>query len=806
MEKERLLAFRQEALKDSTDSKGVLSQELYLDEVLPGIVEAKLLDSEVLEYTFFEKKIDDKKLKINAYTINETGERLQLFIVDDKALDLATSDEDLIIGKKPYYDDLFAEAENFVLKSIKRHLTTQDSDPAGFIVGKLGESSFLDKIDVIEIFALSPSIPISPLSKEFSLKKHEFKNTTIKTKLTLNKEIFEKEILLIKQLITLDKHFSFATSSSSLEPVVVDTLIDFGSELEVLKAADEVNFESYLCVIPGAGLANLYKTYSTRLLERNVRSFLQFKGVNAGMRKTIEKTPERFIAYNNGLTITASEREIELRDGKLMLKSLTDFQIVNGGQTTASIYFSQKGIQNKKKLDISKVNLMAKINIAKNLSEEEVDELIGDISLYSNSQSKVSNVDKKVSNPRIAIIKSLSDSILTPKGDKWYFEKMKGEFKTMILLKGWDKKKSDREYPKGRRLTKTEIGKYYTAWGDKPWLVKKGGEKVFADFINTISGNGDEKMALEINRTFYEELIAKSILFRELEELHGARTKAIGQLRSAAVPYTLSVIFKLFGGTANKTPKFSLSKVWKEQGVSESLSEFCMEIMKEMYVLIQKYKTSDDSSENTKKEELWIAIRDSSEIKALKESENAKKIIKEYVGTNKTEKQDAVVKFDYLLNVSECLIIGKKIFNDLLSNFNYELSSTEQRKIPNYLSKIFPKKGEIQDIPIEGVEMLSKLIKLASVSNPELISDIESNQKSKVALAVKEIISIYNRCIEDGLNIESEFQGHESKAQLKNYKYTGVINIIGKKISNGEAPNLEEVVMATDYFSRTHLK
>src|SRR5690606_3647127 len=120
----------------------------------------------------------------------------------------------------------------------------------------------------------------------------------------------------------------------------------------------------YLCVLAAPFLYELYRKYSTRILEKNVRSFLQFRGVNKGIKETIKSHPELFIAYKNGLTITAVDAELTEENGKVYLKSLKDFQIVNGGQTTASIYFSKK-----EGLDISKVKVMAKINVAKDADE-----------------------------------------------------------------------------------------------------------------------------------------------------------------------------------------------------------------------------------------------------------------------------------------------------------------------------------------------------------------------------------------------------------------------------------------------------
>ena len=148
------------------------------------------------------------------------------------------------------------------------------------------------------------------------------------------------------------------------------------------------------------------------------------------MRNTIRTSPEKFIAYNNGLTITGSAGEFVTKGDKLFVHSITDFQIVNGGQTTAGIYFSSKD-----GLDVSKINLMAKINIAKDVSDEELNELISNISRFSNTQSKVSKVDLKTSNNELKTIKTLSRSVVAPNQNKWYFDLARGEFATLVKLR-----------------------------------------------------------------------------------------------------------------------------------------------------------------------------------------------------------------------------------------------------------------------------------------------------------------------------------------------------------------------------------
>lgn len=798
MDKVEYINFKEKLFEDSADLHGVRNEERFLNGVIPDLLTVKLIDTDDINFIYYNDICDKDQLKLNGYCINQTGERLLLFIVDEHSLLTPNlKEEDIFIGSIKYYQNLFNRSLNFVKKSINRSLEVNDSDNSSYLIHQFGQVDFIDNLETIEIFLVSPTIPIESKSNEFKLKRHKFQDEIISTKINTVDYKKKKEILIVKQLISLDKMHNYAMSDNATEPVIVDVENDLGVNLEVLKAADEKNFESYLCVLPGEGVAKLYGRYSTRLLERNVRSFLQFKGVNAGMKKTIANHPERFIAYNNGLTITATDCIIKSNGGKLILKELTDFQIVNGGQTTASLFFAKKGTKNSLSLDVSRVNVMAKINIVKNVSEEELSELVENISLYSNSQTKVSNVDKRVSNPKIASIKALSESIIAPNNDKWYFEKMKGEFKTMLLFKGWDKKTGDKEYPKERRLTKTEVGKYYTAWGDQPWLVKKGGEMVFGTFISSVS---NDKNGIEINREFYEELIAKSILFRSLEKTHGTRGKAIGQLRAAVVPYTLSTLFKLFGGSDKKDSSFNLGKIWKKQGLSDSLTSFCESIMAQMYVLINKYKTSDDVSENTKKEELWESIKKSSEFKDILASTDARTIKDEYARSVKKSKKYHEVDFSQIRQMSNFYSIGSKELYRTFKVLEGELSDTEIRKINKYLTLLFSNKNAPNDIGNEGVLALERLVNLAYKKGYQF----KVNSKEKLNdpnLALDNIMLEFSRCIDNQLDIESEFKKHESIASHKKMKYTSVINTMGGKIKKGTSPSFKELFQVSAYFS-----
>ena len=624
MEIEEFFNYRENILEDSKDDTGFIQQQLVLSEVLPYMLDAKLIDSEDYNESYFSH--DSESLKINAYTVNDSGERLQLFIVNENTIDETTSHDELKISRKDYYDSQFKRVTRLVTKSIKDQFNEQlqDSDPVKVLVSKLSTSEAMDQFDVIEIFLVSLTATVSFKGTLPQPRSIRFDNEHIKTIYTNHGVKKSKEILLLKRVIDLNFLFNAINSRGNREALTVNFKKSFGYNVEVIKAAEEKNFDSYLCVLKADVLSDLYKLYSTRLLEKNVRSFLQFKGVNKGIKETIRNEPEKFIAYNNGLTITSTDAKVFHNKKKMYIESLTDFQIVNGGQTTASIYFSKK-----EGLDISKVKVMAKINIVQCGNDKTLDKLISNISKYSNTQSRVSNVDLRARNPQLVKLKSLSDSVITPSGSKWFFERAKGEFNTKVRIVGANGNRIKKEYPNNRRFSKEQLAKYYSAWDDKPYLVKKGGEKIFRYFIEQICPDDDSKDIVEINRDFYETLISKIILFRRLEKIYGQGKNSMGQLRSAVIPYAISIIYIRTDGANNKK-YFNLPAIWKNEGLDSDLDEYFKLLLLLINDVIKKYSASDDYGEYSKKPELWEAIKNCTEIAQFMKTNTSKKILDKY--------------------------------------------------------------------------------------------------------------------------------------------------------------------------------
>jgi len=792
---EEYFNYRKELLEQSKDDEGFIQESLLLSEVLPSMLDAKLIDSEDANNSYIKSTPDN--LKINAYCVNESGERLQLFLVNEDSIDLTAKFDDLKITKKSIYDKQFKRGLTFINKAIKGHLNDeiQDSSPARALISQISSSTGADQFDVIELFLISTTASITAKG---SPKRFEFDSEEINISYTKDREKKKKNILIKKRLIDLNFLHNVLISQGNREVLKIDFEKMFGSSIACIKAADEEHFESYLCVLPATIIAGLYKEYSSRLLEKNVRSFLQFRGVNKGIRETIRLEPEKFVAYNNGLTITATSAEIGVESGQNSIKSLTDFQIVNGGQTTCSIYFSQKD-----GYIIDQVKVMAKINVAKETTEEDLEKLITNISNYSNAQSKVSKVDLRSRNPQLVKLKGLSESILTPSGLKWFFERAKGQFNTMVRAAGKNKARIQKEYPNSRRFSKELLAKYFCAWGEQPFLVKRGGEKVFRYFIEELSGDGDSKKPMDVNRGFYEELIAKVILFKTLETIYGQGKNSMGQLRAVVVPYSISILYKYSDGSKLNQP-FDLMKIWISEKLEDDLVSFFNDLLLLMNDLVKKYAKSDDFGEYSKKPELWNDLINSKEIKLFMQKENVLLLLNKYSISKKDlekrhldqSKQVAVDFHDIYRNV----VIhsnGKQYYNDISTIMAEELDTADKRKIEVIITHISTKK----DLDIKLIHFEKDLINRIRANRAEVFDQLPRVNDYILGDTLDFIVKKYNQVIAAKKNIVSEFDKIEKLAISKGMKYTSVFGQMAKKLSLGKSPIIQDVIFASGYFS-----
>jgi hypothetical protein len=791
MELDEYLKYRDDLLDRSKDDDGMITEPRLLEEVMPSLLDSKQVDSEEISNSYILSSSD--LYKVNAYQVNDSGERLQIFIVNEDSIDLSKGNKELLVSQKSEYENQFKRVTRFINKAIKGHLNDeiQDSDPSRPLITHLSSSEGAHQFDVVEIFLISATATVSLSGAQPAPKRIDFEDEELKISYTRNRKKFSKDLLIKKRLVDLNFLYNVLISEGNREALVIDFDKSFGSNIQAIKAADEINFESYLCVLPASTIAKLYKDHSSRLLEKNVRSFLQLRNeTNKGIRETIRKEPEKFIAYNNGLTITATKGEILHEGGKYYIKSLTDFQIVNGGQTTATIYFTSKD-----GFDISKVNIMAKINIAKESSADELEELISNISTYSNAQSRVSKVDLRSRNPQLVQLKALTESVLTPSGRKWFFERSKGEFNTMLRIAGSRKNAIQKDFPSDKRFSKEQLAKYYTAWGEQPFLVKKGGEKVFRAFIEELSGDGSKKKPLQVDRTFYEELIAKMTFFRRMEKIYGQGKNSMGQIRSAVVPYTLSVLYKHTDG-GKKTDHFDLLKVWKSEKLEDDLDTYVTHLLGLVNELIKKYSQSDDLGEYSKKPELWNDIIESKEVKEFMSSEDTRTILSKYSlpeneRLKRLKARKGVIPVDFSLISANALIQanGANYYKKIASLYGGEMTANDDRKLSIIIESI----AQFRDLDREYLSFEKNLINEIRVKRPELFDLVPQEKYLRFIDTLDYIMSKYNSIVDSSADLESEFNTLEMLAAAKGLKYTGVIHAIEKQLSVGEAPSVQQL-------------
>lgn len=395
----------------------------------------------------------------------------------------------------------------------------------------------------------------------------------------------------------LDRMFRVLQAGKGHEPITVDFGQEFGAVipcLEIPRSTEE--YSACLAVFPGDVLADIYEKYGTQLLEKNVRVFLQERGkVNRGMLATIERMPQRFLAYNNGVSITA--REISFGQdvsGQRTLGRLVDFQIVNGGQTTASLHNARK----RHRLDLSKTFVQAKISVVGNSSEE--DALVRDITLYANSQNRIKKSDLGADGVFHRTLEALSRATWTPDGrSKWFYERANGQYGVARQHAGNVRgggQQFDREYPKRQRIQKTDVAKVVLAWQGVPEVASLGGEKCFQKFSLGL------REGFVPDETYFKTLVAQIILFRETDAI--VRGQPETGYKANIIAYTLALLnFKAKN-------RLDLLSIWDAQGLSKELAAWIDEAVRKVRQVIVESAAGGNVTEWSKKTKCWEAVQE----------------------------------------------------------------------------------------------------------------------------------------------------------------------------------------------------
>jgi len=417
------------------------------------------------------------------------------------------------------------------------------------------------------------------------------------------REISGKTIKLeVMDIERLHRHWS---EGKPRDELVINFEEVSGTALPCVYIPSEMSDYDYaLTVIPGEALRFIYEKYGARLLEANVRSFLSATGkVNRGIRDTLKNDPERFMAYNNGIVVVADEAHFgTAKDGSPGITWLKGMQIVNGGQTTASIYFSKKKAP---EIDLRGVRVPAKIIILRSTDAAAEEALISDISRYANSQNSVRQSDLSANKPFHIEIEKLSQTTYCPDGvGRWFYERAAGSYNTMLAREGDTparlKHIKTNVTPTARKLTKTDMAKYLHAWDCRPDLVSRGAQKNFEEFMESIRDQeGQAPRPLPDVRAF-KSMIAKAILFKRTNSLVRPMFPAF-QANVAA--YLVSVLADRLGD------RIDLDQIWSQQDISKQLRQQLATWAVEVNDALHKSSGGRMISEWAKKPECWDRVR-----------------------------------------------------------------------------------------------------------------------------------------------------------------------------------------------------
>lgn len=518
------------------------------------------------------------RTRITAYDYNDEAESLDLFYLVKAETLLGKVNNNKVQQGFNYLMSFYREAmDGTLLKSVNIDNTDEIAEVANLVQSTKGNINQL-RIYVITNGLTDPSAVPSSTESEFN------------------------DFIIEYNVWDMQRVYQQHNIRAGKEKVEIDFPTEYNTELQCLKMSEENPYvDAYMAIIPGLTLAKIYKKYQQILLEKNVRTFLQFKGkVNKGIRKTLREEPDMFFSYNNGISTTAREIEVKEEDGSLYITRLYDWQIVNGGQTTASIAASL----NDREVEMSKVFVPMKISVIRD--EENCDDMVKAISQYANSQTAIKNSDFSANEPYLVDLEKFSRSEWVPNGKnkpvcKWYFERTRGQYLDQLAqLSGYNEKSFKIEYPKSQKLTKTDIAKYEASWNMQPYYVCRGAEQNYSLFVTDI-----KRERPMVTANYYKHIIGKGILFNTIDSI--VKSKKLGGYKANMNTYLMAAISFL----SNKS--LDLTYIWENQMVQQDVIDKIEELIPMVWNHLTSANSASSQSSNvgewSKKPECWNRLK-----------------------------------------------------------------------------------------------------------------------------------------------------------------------------------------------------
>ena len=547
-----------------------------------GALRAEAFAELMFEYLHEAGEIEDgiscpfegRGMRCSGYFISEDNDRLDLFLVLPR-LDAAAS-----TVPKSEIDQAFRRLRTFLERSLEGLHQARELALAGYDMARsVWEAR--EELGTVRLFAVTDGL------------------ATI--------EKIENEMLggieVSSHVWDLRRLHRAVSSGTARQPIRIDFRKLNGGPIRCVASTPEGGgYRCLLGILPGSVLVRMYQQFGPRLLERNVRSFLQLKGkVNQSIRNTILEEPQMFLAFNNGLSVTASGLEVEDHgDGTADLIAADDLQIVNGGQTTGSIFRAAKKDKAEPEL------LAVPVKITEILRDGDVEEIAPRISQSANNQNKVNIADFSSNHPFHRRLEELSRSAWAPPKEglqrqtRWFFERARGQYhdalaqnRTPAERKAWEA-----IHPRRQMITKTDLAKYEDTWSQLPHIVSRGAQKCYLDFMDRLDARG----AFLPDDAYFRRVVARAILFKDTERI--VSRQRFGGYRANIVTYTLAWL-------SHRTAKrIDLESIWAAQGLTPTLSDFIELVSLGAHEHVTNPPGGQNITEWCKKERCWEQFRE----------------------------------------------------------------------------------------------------------------------------------------------------------------------------------------------------
>lgn len=424
---------------------------------------------------------------------------------------------------------------------------------------------------------------------ETTIKKAKGKAKKAKSNKKIKKADFRDKPIEIS-LWHIERFFEMENTNNS-DPIIIDVKNDYPelcyNGIPCIKGdiGDNLGYEAYIAIIPGDLLAHIYIEHGSKVLEGNVRAFLGTNGsksVNSGIKRTINTDPTKFFTYNNGIATTAVDVEIDEYNGKSYITKIVDFQIINGGQTTASL---AEAVLKKTNINLDGIYVPMKLTVIDDRETENedgvrfYDQMVQDIAKYANSQNKVTAADLFSNDPFHIWMERMSKRHLAPPAlspipTGWYYERSRKKYQQeQIKLHGDEIKRFNIKYPKKQIINKEQLAIYLTTISCKPYIVSKGKNWVMKEFGTDI-GNEYRANKSVFNEFYFKKCVCCAIIFRTVDNYletnkdsaknHTGFWYKAGGYKLNIVPYSISKTISCIPGDYT----LDWDNIWQKQSLS----------------------------------------------------------------------------------------------------------------------------------------------------------------------------------------------------------------------------------------------